>query len=109
LDSGLPDAVDSLPGDDPDLLKARQLQVGRWFEFQESEALTVRCKLMAIVAPANTYVFVSRMGLKVLEKSAGQLAMALKAGTLRSLDEGLLFERALACVIDNLRQLNRGK
>lgn len=109
LDSGLPDAVDSLPGDDPDLLKARQLQVGRWFEFQESEALTVRCKLMAIVAPANTYVFVSRMGLKVLEKSAGQLAMALKTGTLRSLDEGLLFERALACVIDNLRQLNRGK
>ncbi|NVZ49810.1 DUF1631 domain-containing protein [Pseudomonas sp. B6002] len=109
LDSGLPDAVDTLPGDDPDLLKARQLQAGGWFEFQQNDAAALRCKLMAIVAPSNTYIFVSRMGLKVQEKSAGQLALAFKGGTLRRLDEGLLFERALASVTDNLRQLNRGK
>ena len=48
-------------------------------------------------------------GLKVLEKSASQLALAFKQGVLHALDDGPLFERALAAVVDNLRQLNRGK
>ena len=61
------------------------------------------------MAPANTYIFTSRTGLKVLEKSAGQLALAFKRGTLHSLDDGPLFERALAAVVNKLRQLNRGK
>jgi hypothetical protein len=47
--------------------------------------------------------------LKVLEQSAGQLAQAFKQGALYTLDDGPLFERALAAVIGKLRQLNRGK
>ncbi|NVZ72657.1 DUF1631 domain-containing protein [Pseudomonas costantinii] len=109
LSSGLPDSTESLPSDDPDLLKAYQMRIGSWFEFQQDEATTLRCKLMAVMAPANTYIFVGRTGLKVLEKSAGQLAVAFKRGALRTLDDGLLFDRALACVVGNLRQLNRGK
>ncbi|MGE9115906.1 DUF1631 family protein, partial [Escherichia coli] len=62
-----------------------------------------------IMAPANTYVFISRTGLKVLEKSAGQLALAFKRGALHTLDDGPLFERALAAVVGKLRQLNHGK
>jgi len=61
------------------------------------------------MAPANTYVFVGRTGLKVLDKSAGQLALAFKRGALYILDDGPLFERALAAVVGQLRQLNRGK
>lgn len=106
---GLPDSLQPLPSDDPDLLKAHQLRVGGWFEFQQDETTALRCKLTAIMAPANSYIFVSRTGLKVLEKSADQLAMAFKRGALRTLDDGLLFDRALACVVGNLRQLNRGK
>lgn len=106
--NGVPDPVDGLPGDDPDLLKAHQLRIGSWFEFQQDEGACLRCKLTAIMAPANTYIFVSRTGLKVLEKSAGQLAMAFKRDALHTLDDGLLFDRALACVVGNLRQLNRG-
>ena len=98
-----------LPDNDPDLLKVHQLRLGGWVEFDDHEASTQRCKLTAIMAPANTYIFVSRMGLKVLERSAGQLALAFKRGELHSLDDGPLFERALAAVVGRLRQLNRGK
>jgi len=107
--SALPDPVTDLPDNDPDMLKARQLKVGSWMVFQEDEARTLRCKLTAIMAPANTYVFISRTGLKVLEKSAGQLALAFKRGALHTLDDGPLFERALAAVVGKLRQLNHGK
>ncbi|NWN51027.1 DUF1631 domain-containing protein [Pseudomonas sp. MAFF 301514] len=103
------DTVPELPGNDPDLYKALQLKVGDWVVFQEGQASTLRCKLTAIMAPANTYVFISRTGLKVLEKSAGQLAMAFKRGALHTLEDGPLFERALTAVVDKLRQLNRGK
>ncbi len=105
----LPDAMEGLPSDDPDLLKVHQLRIGGWVEFQQEAVATLRCKLTAIMAPANRYIFVSRTGLKVLDKTAGQLAMAFKRGALRTLDDGLLFDRALACVVGNLRQLNRGK
>ncbi|MGY2193703.1 DUF1631 domain-containing protein [Pseudomonas pergaminensis] len=109
LSATSPDAIADLPDNDPDLLKAHQLKVGSWVVFQESDADTLRCKLTAIMAPANAYVFTSRTGLKVLEKSAGQLALAFKRGALHTLDDGPLFERALAAVVGKLRQLNRGK
>ncbi len=109
LNCGLPEPVENLPNDDPDLLKAHQLRVGSWVECQQDDATTLRCKLTAIMPPASTYIFVNRTGLKVLENSAAQLAMAFKRGVLRTLDDGLLFDRALASVIGSLRQLNRGK
>jgi len=109
LSTASPDPVTELPGNDPDLYKALQLKVGDWVLLQEGQASTLRCKLTAIMAPANTYVFISRTGLKVLEKSAGQLAMAFKRGALHTLEDGPLFERALTAVVDKLRQLNRGK
>lgn len=109
LSPGLPDTAEDLPLDDPARLKVQQLRVGGWVEFQALEEPPLRCKLTAIMAPSNRYIFVNRMGLKVLEKSVGQLALAFKRGTLRLLDDGLLFDRALAAVTNTLRQLNRGK
>ncbi|MDQ0979022.1 DUF1631 domain-containing protein [Pseudomonas synxantha] len=107
--SSLPPPQESLPDDDSDLLKVQQLRIGTWIELQQNDVPILRCKLTAIMPPANTYVFVSRTGLRVLEQTAGQLALAFKRGALRTLDNGLLFERALAAVMGNLRQLNRGK
>ena len=78
-------------------------------QLSRTDADSLQRKLTAIMAPANTYIFTSRTGLKVLEKSTGQLALAFKRGTLHSLDDAPLFERALAAVLNKLRQLNRGK
>ncbi|QHF43137.1 thymidine phosphorylase [Pseudomonas sp. S35] len=105
----LPDPAEGLSRDDPDLLKAYRLRIGGWVEFRQDDDSALRCKLTAIMAPANTYVFVSRTGLKVLERSAGQLALAFKRCALFTLDDGPLFERALAAVLGRLRQLNRAK
>ncbi|MBV4451278.1 MULTISPECIES: DUF1631 domain-containing protein [Pseudomonas] len=99
----------TLPDDDPDLHKVHQLKEGSWVVFEEDNADALRCKLTAIMAPANAYIFTRRTGLKVLEKNAGQLALAFKHGALQTLDDGPLFERALAAVVGKLRQLNRGK
>lgn len=99
----------SLPEDDPDLLKVRQLRVGCWVEFQEDAENTLRCKLTAIIAPDHTCIFVNRTGLKVLEKSPVELALEFKRGAVRTLDDALLFDRALASVIGNLRQLHHAK
>ncbi|MGH8357299.1 MAG: DUF1631 family protein, partial [Pseudomonas sp.] len=99
----------SLPEDDPDLLKVRQLRIGCWVEFQEDAENTLRCKLTAIIAPGNTCIFVNRTGLKVLEKNPLELALEFKRGAVRTLDDALLFDRALASVIGNLRQLHRAK
>ncbi len=101
--------VECLPHNDPDLLKAHQLRVGGWVAFEEGEVNAQRCKLTAIMGPAHTYIFVSHTGLKVLEQSVGQLALAFKRGALHTLDDGPLFERALVAVVSRLRQLNRGK
>ncbi len=98
-----------LAEDDPDLLKVRQLRIGSWVEFREDEENTLRCKLTAIIAPANSYIFVNRTGLKVLEKTCTELALEFKRGGVRTLDDALLFDRALASVIGSLRQLNRAK
>ena len=105
----MPSQALSLAEDDPDLLKVRQLHIGSWVEFREDEENTLRCKLTAIIAPANSYIFVNRTGLKVLEKTCTELALEFKRGGVRTLDDALLFDRALASVIGNLRQLNRAK
>ncbi|SDU81844.1 DUF1631 domain-containing protein [Pseudomonas mucidolens] len=99
----------NLADDDPDLRKARQLHIGSWVEFQEDEENTLRCKLTAIIEPTGRYIFVNRTGLKVLEKTCLQLALEFKRGGVRTLDDALLFDRALASVIGNLRQLNSVK
>ncbi|NWD84749.1 DUF1631 domain-containing protein [Pseudomonas reactans] len=109
LSSASPDPVRDLPDNDPDRIKAHQLKIGGWVVFEEEDATALRCRLTAIMAPSDTYIFTSRTGLKVLEKSAGQLALAFKSGALHTLDDGPLFERALTAVVGKLRQLNHGK
>lgn len=109
LSTALPDPAVDLPANDPELLKARQLRIGTWVVYEDATANSLRCRLTAIMAPAGSYIFVNRSGLKVLEQSAGQLALAFKRGALHTLDDGPLFERAMAAVVGKLRQFNRAK
>ncbi|RON10286.1 thymidine phosphorylase [Pseudomonas brassicacearum] len=98
-----------LAEDDAVLLQVDQLRLGNWVEFQEDDENTLRCKLAAIIQATGKYIFVNRTGLKVLERSRTGLALEFRRGTVRTLDDTLLFDRALESVIGNLRQLNRGK
>jgi len=94
-----------LPPDDPGLLQVDTLRLGCWIEIQEDEDHKLRCKLAAIVQPSGRYVFVNRTGMKVLEKTRMGLAVEFRRGSIRVLDDALLFDRALDSVLGNLRKL----
>ncbi|MFY1666620.1 DUF1631 domain-containing protein [Pseudomonas sp. Pseu.R1] len=94
-----------LPENDEGLLQVDKLRLGSWVEIQEDEDHKLRCKLAAIVEPSGRYVFVNRTGMKVLEKTRMGLAVEFRRGTIRVLDDSLLFDRALESVLGNLRKL----
>jgi hypothetical protein len=98
-----------LPVDDASLLQVNQLHPGCWVEFQEDDENTLRCKLAAIIEASGSYIFVNRTGMKVLERCRTGLALEFRRGAVRTLDTTLLFDRALASVLGDLRRLNRGK
>ena len=97
----------NLPDNDPGLAQVDQLKVGRWVEWQEEDDHKLRCKLTAIIESTGKYIFVNRTGMKVLEKTRMALAVEFRRGTLRVLDDTLLFDRALDAVVGKLRQLKK--
>lgn len=85
------------------LRQVQRLHLGAWIEVRDEDQ-ALRCKLVARLDSSDRLVFANRSGLKVREWSAVGLAQALRRGDARLLDDGLLFERALQSVLDDLRQ-----
>ncbi|SNC75336.1 Protein of unknown function [Marinobacter sp. es.048] len=84
------------------LEKAESLRVGSWIELTRDET-KVRCKLAAYIKATGKYIFVNRSGAKVAEYLRQELAADMEAGKIGMLDDGLIFDRALESIIDNLR------
>ncbi|MDY6841177.1 MAG: DUF1631 domain-containing protein [Pseudomonadota bacterium] len=84
------------------LEKAESLRVGSWIELTRDET-RVRCKLAAFIKATGKYIFVNRSGAKVAEYLRQELAADMEAGNISMLDDGLIFDRALESIIDNLR------
>jgi hypothetical protein len=80
-----------------------KLTQGSWFEM-DNGTQHYRCRLAAIIKATGKYIFVNRSGMKVAEESRETLAVAMKKGSLRLLDDTMLFDRALESVIGSLRQ-----
>ena len=79
------------------------LQIGNWVEFRLVNGASFRCKLSAIIDEADCFVFVNRMGLKVIEKTRIELAHEMRRGRLTLLEQGALIDRALDAVVGTLR------
>jgi hypothetical protein len=93
---------------EPEMVREiNRLTEGVWIEITHEDGQKTRCKLAAIVNPGNRYVFVNRRGMKVAERTRMALAVELKRRSIAVLDESQVFDRALAAVIGNLRQLQR--
>ncbi|HKK57190.1 DUF1631 domain-containing protein [Marinobacter sp.] len=84
------------------LERADNLRVGSWIEMTQ-ESGKLRCKLAAFIKTTGKYIFVNRSGAKVAEYQREDLANALERGEIGMLDDGLIFDRALESIIDNLR------
>lgn len=95
---------EQLPEGDQHLSLVANITQGSWFEMTGDEGQKFRCRLAAIIRPTGKYIFVNRSGMKVAEETRNSLALAMKSGRLRVLDDGMLFDRALEAVIGNLRQ-----
>lgn len=79
------------------------IDIGTWVEFGLVNGASFRCKLTAIIEEADCFVFVNRMGLKVVEKTRTELAHELRRGRLTVLEQGALIDRALDAVVGTLR------
>lgn len=98
----------STPVDPAWVQRAASMRVGCWVEMQrDSDQGRLRCKLAAIIRATGKYIFVNRNGAKVAEYRQEELAEALAQGQLMMLDDGLIFDRALESIIDNLRHNRR--
>lgn len=80
------------------------INVGQWVEFRLVNGSSFRCKLSAIIDEADCFVFVNRMGLKVIEKTRVDLAHEMQRGRLTILEQGALIDRALDAVVGSLRK-----
>ncbi|MBH3427171.1 DUF1631 domain-containing protein [Pseudomonas alkylphenolica] len=92
-----------LAEDDPALQQVQRLRIGHWIEWMD-DGEAQRCKLIAQIDSTDSFIFVNRTGLKVREYSRMALAVALRRGEVRQLDDALLFDRALDSVVVQLRQ-----
>lgn len=79
------------------------IEIGNWVEFRLVNGASFRCKLSAIIDEADCFVFVNRMGLKVIEKTRIELAHEMRRGRLTLLEQGALIDRALDAVVGSLR------
>lgn len=98
----------ALPESDPHWQQTFRLAHGSWFELKRSEDEQFRCRLAAVIKDIDQFIFVNRNGAKVAEFSRLELAHALRTAQLMSLDDGMLFERALQSVIGNVRKKRNG-
>ena len=105
--SVVPGVVEPKPGLAEEWLKrADGLRVGSWIELSRDDT-KVRCKLAAFIKATGKYIFVNRSGAKVAEYHRENLAAAMAASEITLLDDGLIFDRALESIIDNLRSSRR--
>ena len=93
-----------LPAEDPHMRQVESFSQGSWFEMHGDSDTPARCRLAAFIQPTGKYIFVNRSGMKVAEKTRNELAGLLKLGSLRPLDNSILFDRALETVITGLRK-----
>ncbi|HRQ64979.1 MAG TPA: DUF1631 domain-containing protein [Xanthomonadaceae bacterium] len=87
---------------------ARQLKAGTWFEFLKDDGSRERAKLLWISTIRALYLFVNRNGLKIAEKTAGELAQELHRQRAVILEEAALVNRALDAILSRLRSRKDG-
>ncbi len=90
--------------DDECLKQAREMKVGTWVEFTDSNSGNKeRAKLSWISPISSKYLFVNRKGLKVSDKTVFALAAEIRRSQAVILEEVPLFDRALDAIVERLK------
>jgi len=93
------DLVDLAPWVD----QVRAFKAGQWFEMPKPDGKPQQVKLLWISGDHQQFMFVNGNGIKAAERKLADLAMDLRAQTLRPLDVQPLVERALAAAMQRVR------
>jgi len=80
--------------------------VGSWVEFKHDKEHPIRAKLAAILKASGHYIFVNRVGVKLVEETPNSLARLIHEDKLKILDSSMVFDRALESLIGHLREMN---
>jgi len=90
--------------DDEFLKHAKDMKVGTWVEFTDTENSTKeRAKLSWVSPITSKYLFVNRKGLKVADKTVFAIAAEMRRGVTIVLEEVPLFDRALDAIVERLK------
>lgn len=82
---------------------AKDIPEGTWVEyFDKDTTRQLRCKLSAKI-DADTYIFVNRFGLKLMEKSRRQFAYDMQFSRAKPLDTRPIFERIMTKIVSSLK------
>lgn len=81
---------------------AKNMPEGTWLEyFDEESSKKMRCKLASKI-DADTYLFVNRLGFKVLEKTRKQFAYDMQFNRAKLVDTRPFFDRIMGKVVNDL-------
>jgi len=80
------------------------LRMEAWVKLPIMEGTLTPCKLVAIIAASDKYIFANRAGIKVAEYTSSQLAHMIVTENSEILDTGAEFEGVLASVVSGLRE-----
>lgn len=81
---------------------AKNMSEGTWLEYFDDETTkTMRCKLASKI-DADTYIFVNRLGFKVLEKTRKQFAYDMQFNRAKLVDTRPFFDRIMGKVVNEL-------
>lgn len=91
--------------------QAGGLEVGSWLEIKEEDGIRIRAKLSWKSVANGSLVLVNRRGVKVAEMSVNGLAMRLRAGNVRVLEEMdvPLMDRALSSMVETLKNMEENR
>lgn len=85
---------------------AKSMPEGAWLDYiDENQNKSVRCKLASKI-DADTYIFVNRLGFKVLERTRKQFAYDMQFARAKNIDTRPFFDRIMGKVVENIEPPN---
>jgi hypothetical protein len=82
----------------------RKLQRGTWLEFTLEDNTLLRAKLAWVSPLRGTYLFTNRLGERAVSINSGGLALKLRDGLARIVDNAALMDRAVGSLMDRFKK-----
>ena len=82
---------------------AKNIEMGTWVEFKESDSRTLVARLSWKSNVTGNLVFVNRQGHKVRNLTVNALAIELRAGRVTSIESSSVFDRAINTIMTTMK------